>query len=122
MTTVSKVQSGFHWADYVVFSVALALSLGIGIFFSFRQKSTGEYFAGNRQLNLAAVGVSMFMSYISAILVLGTPAEMYTFGTQLTMDVIASTCAYIFSSLVLVPVFYPLKVVSACQVSTIYLS
>ena len=66
----------FHIADYVVFVVVLVISLGIGVFFSFRQKSTSEYFMGGRQLKLFPVTISIAATITSAHSLLGTPAEV----------------------------------------------
>ena len=74
---------GFHWADYVVFAVVLLFSAGIGLYHAFaggRQRTTGEYLMGNRNMRTVPVSLSILVSFISAILVLGTPAEMYTKG------------------------------------------
>ena len=43
--------SVFHWADYVVFGVTLALAIAVGVYQRFtgdRQRSTSEYLFGNR--------------------------------------------------------------------------
>ena len=57
----------------------------------------------------------MLVSFVSAILVLGTPAEMYTRGTQLTLRVFGYTLSIVLSSLLFVPLFYKLKVTSAFE-------
>ena len=120
MSNQQPSRSYFHWADYVVFIATLVISLGIGVFQAFigdRQKTTKEYLTGNRQLHLVPVTLSMFMSYISAILVLGNAAEIYLYGIQLWLQNIGSIMAYIVAAYIFVPVFYPLKVVSSNQAS-----
>ena len=52
--------------DYIVFSVVLLVSVGIGIFYSFRQKTSSEYLHGEHQMSLAPVSISLVVSYISA--------------------------------------------------------
>ncbi len=48
-------KKGFHIADYFIFVVTIVISLGIGIFYAFsggKQKTTGEYLMGDRQLKV----------------------------------------------------------------------
>lgn len=119
ITKMSDGRSYFHWADYIVFSATLVVSLGVGVFQAFigdKQRTTKEYLMGNRQLHLIPVALSMFMSYISAILVLGTTAEMHLYGVQLWIQNIGSSFAYIIAAHIFVPLFYPLKIVSSNQV------
>ena len=61
-------ESSFHWFDYVVFSVTLLVSLGIGVFQACtggKQKSTKEYLLGNKQMKVLPVAISMLMSGLS---------------------------------------------------------
>ena len=87
---------GFHPADYAVFILTLVLSLGIGLYHAFssgRQITTRDYFMAGRNMKVIPVAISMFMSYISAILVLGVTAEMYTWGSQYWLSGISGATA-----------------------------
>ena len=58
----------FHWVDYLVLALVLLGSLGTGVFFACsggKQKTTSEYFQGNRQLSVLPVSMSIMVSYIS---------------------------------------------------------
>ena len=110
---------GFHWLDYTLFAATLMVSLGIGIYQAFtggRQKTTKEYLLGNRQLSTIPVSISMFMSYISAILVLGNTAEMYTRGAQFWLSFLGAAIGYTISAFLFVPLLFPLKLTSAYEV------
>ena len=64
----------FHWADYVVFAASLALSLGIGFFFAFKDRKkadTTEYLLGGNGLNPIAVGMSIAASLMNAVFLIG---------------------------------------------------
>ena len=114
----------FQPLDIVIFVLVLAISLGIGIFFALaggRQKTTKEYLMGNRNLSLVPVSISMFMSFISAILVLGNTAEIYLHGTQFYISAFGNAATFLFSAYFFVPIFYPLKLTSSFEVS-VYLS
>ena len=110
----------FHWADYVVFSTVLALSCIIGLFFNFyggRQKTNQDYLMGNRQLNTIPVSISLVVSFISAISILGAPAEMYVYGTQYWMYIFGMSLGCLFSAVIFVPLLYPLRLTSSYEVS-----
>ena len=64
----------FHWADYVVFSLSLLLSLGIGFFFACygkKQADTKEYLQGGGNMNPVAVGLSIAASLLNAVFLIG---------------------------------------------------
>ena len=109
-----------HWADYVVFIVTILASIGIGIYHACsgdRQRTTGEYLSANRKLRLLPTALSMFMSYISAIFILGTTAEMYTYGSQMILQVVGIQLANCMSAIIFVPLLWPLKITTIYQVS-----
>lgn len=113
-------KASFHWFDYVVFIGMLLFALGVGVFQAFtgdRQRTTSEYLTCNRLLRIGPVLLSMFMSGISAILVLGNSAEMYVHGAQMWVYCIGAAIAYPISAHLFVPVYYPLKITSVYQVS-----
>ena len=69
----------FHWADYLVFSLSLALGPVIGIVVWLRsggQKTKDEYLLGGRNLNPVLVGTSMLVSSVNAVFLLGGTAEV----------------------------------------------
>ena len=109
-----------HWADYAVFSGMLLISLGIGIYHSFtggKQKTTSEYILGNRQMKLWPTTLSMMVSYVSSILLLGFPAEMYGHGVQQWTSIIGVFLGGLFGAIIFVPVLYPLQLTSVNMVS-----
>ena len=111
---------GFQWYDYLIFVATLVISLGIGVYTAFagtKQKTTKEYLMANRNLGTIPVALSIFMSYISAILVLGNTAEMYQYGPMQWLAAWGSSLAYISTALFFVPLFYPLKITSSFEVS-----
>ena len=62
----------FGVADYCVFGGTLLMSLMIGAFYAFRgQHSNDEMLLGNRQLKVLPVSISVMVSFLSAILIIG---------------------------------------------------
>ena len=114
----SPVRTFDVW-DYVVFSLMLGVSAAIGIYYACaggKQKTTKEFLLANRNLGVLPVAISILLSFMSAILILGTPAEMYTDGTQFYIRVFGSFGCGI-AALLFVPLFYPLKLTSSYEVS-----
>lgn len=112
-----------HVGDYIIFAGTLLVSLGIGFYHSFtggKQKTTNEYLMGNRQMNILPVTISMTVSYISTITMLGYPAEMYAFGAQFSLGIIAIGIGGCLACAVFVPVFYPLQLTSVNEVGHNY--
>ena len=70
----------------------------------------------NRQMSVIPVSLSMTLSFISAILILGMPAEMYAFGTQFWMDNIGMILGAVMAAILFVPLLYPLRLYSCYEV------
>ena len=108
---------GFHWVDYLIFAASLFLSMAVGIFSSWSgNKTTEDYLTGSKKLHFIPVSLSIFMSVISGILVLGNSAEVYFYGTQLWMDCLARAAYYVISAILFVPLFYRMKLTSVFEV------
>lgn len=115
----------FSVADYVVFVLVLVISAGIGIYYSCtggKQKTTGEFLMADRQMSILPVTLSMVASFMSAIMLLGTPAEMYIYGTEymiifVAYIMVAPVAAYLYT-----PVFYRLRLTSAYEVMSSFSS
>ncbi|KAK3094940.1 hypothetical protein FSP39_008115 [Pinctada imbricata] len=105
----------FEIADWAVFIIILIISASIGIYHAFsggRQKTTKEFLMGNRKMSLLPVAASILVSFLSAILILGAPAEMYTRGTQYYLYLFGQMLAVVLATVLFVPLFYPLKLTS----------
>ena len=115
----------FKWYDYVIFVSTLVISLGIGVYAAFsggKQKTTKEYLMANRRLGTIPVGLSMFMSYVSATMVLGNTAEMYQYGVQQWLAMFGSSFAMFLSGILFVPLFFPLNITSSFEASVGFLN
>nr|KAG5714194.1 hypothetical protein BaRGS_018411 [Batillaria attramentaria] len=108
----------FHWADYVVTVGMLLISLGIGFFFAvFRggQKTKVEYLLGSRQMSMLPVCLSLFVTFQSAISLIGTPADTYNTGTMTMFINFGLGFAYVVGYFTVVPVMYPLHLISVYE-------
>lgn len=110
--------SHFGIVDYVVFVAMLAVSAAIGIYYACsgsKQRTTKEFLLGNRNMSVFPVAMSVLASFLSAVTLLGVPAEVYLNGTMFVMScfgflLMVPTTAYLY-----LPVFYHLGLTSAHQ-------
>ncbi|XP_021344994.1 sodium-dependent multivitamin transporter-like isoform X2 [Mizuhopecten yessoensis] len=105
-------------ADFLVFVAALLISLSIGVYYALsggRQKTTKEYLLGNRNMTIIPVGLSLMVSYESSIMMLGFPAEVYTYGIMFWWFTIGFMLAQLIAIRIVVPLIHPLRVTSVYE-------
>lgn len=66
-----------HWIDTTIVVLSIALTIGMGLFFANRQKSSGHYFSGGKNIPAWAIGMSIFATLISSVTFLAYPAAAY---------------------------------------------
>ena len=111
----------FSVVDYVVFSIMLLISALIGIWHAFmggKQKTTAEYLLANRTMSYFPVSISILVSFLSAITLLGLPAEIYTYGTQFYLSVIAYVILCAIVSTVFIPMYRRMNIICVNEVRT----
>jgi len=108
------------WPDYLILVAFLVISLGIGVYHSLtggRQKTTSDFIIANRSLKVLPTALSLAASYQSATTILGSTAEMYSYGSQfMIMILFSTTLGIVLTMQVAVPWMYPLKLVSINEV------
>ncbi|KAK7483064.1 hypothetical protein BaRGS_00025727 [Batillaria attramentaria] len=108
----------FHWADYLVLSIMLVISTAIGFYAAFRkgaQRTTSDYLMGGRKLQWFPVSMSVLASFLSAVSVLGTPLEVYIFGSSFMLYSLAFVVSIPITAHVFIPFFYKLKLTSVYE-------
>ncbi|XP_060579186.1 sodium-coupled monocarboxylate transporter 1-like isoform X1 [Ruditapes philippinarum] len=114
----TKKIAPFTEVDYALFGLMLAGSAFIGIFYAIKDRkrnNTKEFLLAGGKMNPIPVALSILASFMSAITLLGTPAEMYNFTTMywyigLGYLLVVAAAAHLF-----IPVFYRLRVTSAYE-------
>ena len=109
----------FYIADYIIFAVFLLISAGFVLYHACsggRQRTTSEFLAGDRRLRTPPVPLSIVVSYVNGIIVIGHPAKVYTHGTQLSITCIGFDIGGLLASAILVPLLFRLKVISSFEV------
>ncbi|XP_003499748.1 sodium-coupled monocarboxylate transporter 1 [Cricetulus griseus] len=114
----SRVIGSFVVWDYVVFAGMLLISAVIGIYYAFAgggQQTSKDFLMGGRSMTAVPVALSLTASFMSAVTVLGTPAEVYRFGAMFSIFGITYFFVVVISAEVFLPVFYRLGITSTYE-------
>ncbi|XP_028811129.1 sodium-coupled monocarboxylate transporter 1 [Denticeps clupeoides] len=114
MEVPSPVGTFTVW-DYVVFALMLLISTAIGLYSAYvgrAAQTTNDFLLGGRSMTPVPVALSLTASFMSAIVVLATPAEVYIFGAIYGLHCLTFILVVVVSSEVFLPVFYRLGITS----------
>ncbi|XP_072205621.1 sodium-coupled monocarboxylate transporter 1 [Excalfactoria chinensis] len=109
---------GFSVWDYVVFAAMLLVSAVIGVYYAFAgggQKTSKDFLMGGRSMSAVPVALSLTASFMSAVTVLGTPAEIYRYGAIFCIFAITYALVVLCSAEIFLPVFYRLGITSTYE-------
>ena len=104
--------------DYVPFAIMLLLSALIGIYSALsggRQRTADEFFLGDRKMSILPVAMSVVVSFVSAISVIGTPGEIYMYDSMFAWALLSYT-ANCFTIRLFIPIFFRLRITSVYEV------
>lgn len=108
----------FHWEDYTVLAAMIGISCIIGIYYGYfgENQITGDDFllAGSTMATFP-MALSLTASFITAIELLGNPAEMYKAGVQFWMICFAFLLIVPIASRLYLPVFMKLRLTSCYE-------
>ncbi|XP_040169732.1 sodium-coupled monocarboxylate transporter 1-like isoform X1 [Anopheles arabiensis] len=82
---------------------------------TFGSATIDEYLLGSRKLKAFPVAMSLLAGYISGVTILGTPAEIYNFGTQYWLIAVPILLMGVAVCTVYLPVFCSLKLNSSYE-------
>ncbi|XP_013924689.1 PREDICTED: sodium/iodide cotransporter [Thamnophis sirtalis] len=108
----------FSLWDYGVFGLMLLVSTGIGLFHALSrggQKTPEDFFTGSRAMSALPVGLSLSASFMSAIQVLGVPAEAYRYGMKFLWMCLGQMLNSLLTAYLFLPVFYRLGLTSTYE-------
>lgn len=107
--------------DYLVFAVSLLFPLATGLYFACRggkQKTTNEFLLADKNLRSWLLALSLVASYFSSVLLLGTTAEVFTYGIQyIILALLSYWIVAGMAHVVFIPMFHRVKVTSVNEVS-----
>ncbi|XP_050390983.1 sodium-coupled monocarboxylate transporter 1 isoform X2 [Patella vulgata] len=108
----------FTWIDYFLFVCMLLVSAGIGIFYAIKDRkknTTKDFLLAGGNMSVFPVALSLLASFMSAITLLGTPAEMYNYTTMYWWIGVSYFFAIFAAAHIYIPIFYRLGVTSAFE-------
>ncbi len=103
----------FGITDYILLGATLLVSLLIGLYYGYVNKSTNEeLLVGGRNMSIFPVAASVMVTYLSAITIIGFPSEVYAHGSQIFLMHLVAAVGISTSPFIFVPFFYPMKLTS----------
>ncbi|CAH0557553.1 unnamed protein product [Brassicogethes aeneus] len=116
--TASHEDNTFTWADYLVLGSMLVVSCGIGVFYGFcgsKHESSHDFLLGGSSMGTFPMAMSLAASFVTAVELLGNPAEMYTHGSQFWAICLAFLMVVPITSKLYLPVFMQLRLTSSYE-------
>ncbi|XP_074490725.1 sodium/iodide cotransporter [Sebastes fasciatus] len=109
----------FVLADYLVFAAMLLVSMAIGLFQALKKRpgdaTADDFFTGGRSMPAVPVGMSLCASFMSAVQVLGVPAEVSRYGFKFLYMCLGQSINSLLTAYLFLPVFYRLGITSTNQ-------
>ncbi|CAB3406637.1 unnamed protein product [Caenorhabditis bovis] len=107
------------WLDYAIFAASICLSLATGVYHAIRSRrllrrggartAKEEYLMGGRELPSIPVALSLLTTFLSGILMLGVPAEMFQRGAQIWLNFAIGVSSSLITCFVFLPVFHKMR-------------
>jgi SSS family solute:Na+ symporter len=111
------LERGVGALDWAVVGLYFAVVLGIGWYWSRRQRTREEYLLGGRKMNPVASGISIIVTLVSLISYLAVVGETVKFGPLYVIATLLSIpIVYLVVAYLLIPVFMKLPITSAYEI------
>jgi solute carrier family 5 (sodium-coupled monocarboxylate transporter), member 8/12 len=107
----------FTGYDYAIVIGMLVISLGIGVFYGFFDKKSGssaDFMLGS-DMSIFPVTLSLTTSFITAIELLGNPAEIFFNGSQFALIVVSMILVIPLAVKVFYPIYDSMKLTSCYE-------
>ncbi|KAK7111370.1 sodium-coupled monocarboxylate transporter 1-like [Littorina saxatilis] len=108
----------FGTVDYVLFVLTLLVSAGIGIFYAIwdrKRNTTNDFLLGGKNMSVFPVAMSLCVTFMSALTLLGNPAEIYNYNTMFWYLVVAFIFGVSAAAFLFIPFFYELQITSTFE-------
>ncbi|XP_059197655.1 sodium/iodide cotransporter [Centropristis striata] len=116
---MEEQSASFVLADYAVFAAMLSVSMAIGLYQALKGRSgeatADDFFTGGRSMPAVPVGLSLCASFMSAVQVLGVPAEAFRYGFKFLYMCLGQSINSLLTAYLFLPVFFRLGITSTNQ-------
>ena len=110
----------FVMIDYMIFIITVLISAGIGAFYAIldrKRVNNTDYHLGGKNMSVFPVAMSLMVTFMSALTLLGNPAEIYNYNTMFMWIIVALSFAIFGATHIFIPFFFKLQVTSTIEVS-----
>lgn len=83
---VQPRRADFGWVNYTSLGLYLAAMIGVGVYFSRRNKTTDDFFRGGQHIPWWAAGLSIFATMLSSLTYMAVPATAFAEGWTLFIN------------------------------------
>jgi SSS family transporter len=108
-------KTNFTWIDVVVIVSYLLMLVGIGFYFSRRQKSIESFFLAGRRMGWLPIGLSLMAALNSGIDYVAGPSTVFKYSLIFTVGVLSWIFIYPWVAYVSLPFYRRLQTVSAYE-------
>src|SRR5688572_2182683 len=112
---LTLAQSFFGWIDISVVVAYLALLIGIGAYFSRRQKNMTDYFLAGQSMGWIPVGMSLMAALNSGLDYMAGPFGIFKYGLIFIMGATSWLFLYPWVSYVTMPFYRRMNIISAYE-------
>lgn len=108
--------------DYVVIGTFSFISLAIGIRFYFineRENTSRNFMLAGNDVPKLVIVLSMIVTIMSAIMMIGAPVEIYLYGAQFSMMTVGFVVGVLVSSYLFLPVYFKVGTRTIFEVSKV---
>ncbi len=113
--TPSPAPTGLQWPDWVLIVLYAISTIGLGLYFSRRQRSMQEYFTGSGNMNPILIGVSLFATLLSTISYLSVPGEAAGKGPVNQISMLGLPVVFLVVGYLMLPIYMKHRVTSAYE-------
>jgi len=106
---------GLQTLDWVLIALYALSTIGLGLYFSRRQKSMQEYFTGGGNMNPILIGVSLFATLLSTISYLSVPGESAGKGPVNLIAMLGLPVVFCVVGFLMLPIYMKTRVTSAYE-------
>nr|XP_039269231.1 sodium-coupled monocarboxylate transporter 1-like isoform X1 [Styela clava] len=95
-------------ADLATFAFSIVVSCAIGIYYAYKDRknsTTDNYYYGGGKMNAVAVGLSIAVTFRSAVTVIASPAEAYITGTAVLWEEFLTIFTSFITMIYFIPAF-----------------
>jgi SSS family solute:Na+ symporter len=101
--------------DIVVLAAYAAFMMGVGVYYSRKNRTAEDYLLGGRSISPLTLGLSLFATLVSTLSYLGHPGEMIAHGPMVLCQIIAFPGIYLIVGYGLIPLLMKQPVTSAYE-------